>query len=174
MAFREGRGSAVQRDRKTQQIIDALEGEAGLHGFELVDVELAGSARRPLLRIWLDKEGLTLDDIAAASGWINACLEAADPIRGSYTLEVSSPGVDRRLRTQAHFERFVGQTVIITSLPVNGRSKWTGTLVGVVGSDEDSKIILKLESTKATTESTVELAFAQIRKAQLKGQVKAK
>ena len=86
----------------------SLENAAREQGFELVDLEFASAGRHTILRIYLDRPaGLTLDDLAAANVWISALLEELDPLPGSYTLEVSSPGVDRPLRTLEHFQRAV-------------------------------------------------------------------
>jgi len=74
--------------------------------------------------------GVTVDDCEHASRRVSAVLDAADPIPGEYTLEVSSPGFDRPLRTQAHFQRFVGSRVHVESVePRDGRRRWTGRLV---------------------------------------------
>jgi ribosome maturation factor RimP len=168
----------MAKSRQAQRIIEALEGEALAKGFELVDVEIAGAVRKPLLRIWLDTDQLTLDDIAAANSWIAAKLDELDPVKGSYTLEVSSPGIDRPLRTLEHFERFVGQKAVIVSEAINGRSRWTGLLSGVIkGEDGDSKIVLELDSKSSASGAsapggrTATIAFAQIKKANLKGEL---
>ncbi len=81
-------------------------------GVELVDVELAGSRNRRTLRIFIDKpEGVTLDDCQNISVQVGALLDVDDPIDGSYTLEVSSPGLDRLLRTSRDFRRALGRLV---------------------------------------------------------------
>ncbi|MDR1358002.1 MAG: hypothetical protein LBJ48_01405, partial [Coriobacteriales bacterium] len=95
--------------------MEALEAAASSQGFELVDLEQAGSGRNALLRVYIDKpEGLCLDDVASANAWVAEVVEALDPYKGSYTLEVSSPGIDRPLRTLAHFEQAIGQEATIT------------------------------------------------------------
>ena len=86
-------------------------------GFELVDVEIAREGRGGVLRIFIDRRvqdaaaGVTVDDCARVSHAVSEVLEMHDPIKGHYTLEVSSPGFDRILRTRAHFERFVGARI---------------------------------------------------------------
>jgi len=146
-------------------MIDALEPAAIEHGFELVDVELAGATRAPVLRVFLDKAGgLTLDDIAEANRWVDAVVDRIDPFKGSYVLEVSSPGIDRPLRTLEHFIRFVGETAHIVATPNEGngnRSKWTGKLAGV----EDDVVLIEVEG------KNVRISFADIKKAHLKGTV---
>ena len=90
-----------------------------------------------LLRLYIDRlgggaEGVTVEDCEAVSRRVSATLDVADPIAGEYTLEVSSPGLDRPLRTLAHFERFAGSRVKVESLvPRAGRRRWTGKLVAV-------------------------------------------
>jgi ribosome maturation factor RimP len=95
-------------------------------GLELFDVEL----RSGILRISVDKDtGLDLDAISEASEVISDALDNEDPIPGKYTLEVSSPGLERPLRTPAHFCRFVGTTVSVRTQPeVEGERRIQGTL----------------------------------------------
>ena len=98
---------------------------------EIYDVEQAG----PTLRILLDRaEGLDLELIAEATRRISRLLDESDPVSGSYTLEVSSPGLERRLRTVGHFERAVGRVVNVkTRRDVDGERRFTGTLAAVDG-----------------------------------------
>src|SRR4051794_3639747 len=87
-------------------------------GLELFDVELAG----PVLHIAVDRDGgVDLDTISEATTVISHALDDDDPIPGRYTLEVSSPGLERPLRTPAHFLRFIGTTVSVkTTAEVDG------------------------------------------------------
>ena len=79
-------------------------------GYELVGVEMTGGGGT--LRVYIDREeGISVDDCARASREVSAVLDVEDPIRGTYTLEVSSPGVDRPLFSEADFKRFVGSQV---------------------------------------------------------------
>ena len=86
-------------------------------GFELVDVEFAREGRGGVLRIFIDCRAgnpgasVTVDDCAQVSHAVSQVLEIQDPIKGHYTLEVSSPGFDRILRTRAHFDRFLGERI---------------------------------------------------------------
>ncbi len=111
---------------------------AALH-FELVDVEFARAGRGGVLRVFIDRaagEGgsVTVDDCARVSDAVSAVLDRTDPIPGQYTLEVSSPGLDRVLRTPAHFERFVGERVFVElKLPLDGRRRFVGVLRAVGG-----------------------------------------
>ena len=103
------------RSKKEVQLLEALEVAAAAQGFDLVDLEFAGSGKSTVLRVYINKdEGLTIDGIAGANAWISEVVERLDPYKGSYTLEVSSPGIDRPLRTWKHFERAVGEEAVIT------------------------------------------------------------
>jgi ribosome maturation factor RimP len=102
-------------------------------GYELVDIEFAREGRGGVLRIFIDRPNsdgaVTVDDCARASGVVSEVMETNDPIKGHYTLEVSSPGFDRILRTRAHFERFVGEKVFAElKLPLDGRRRFAGVL----------------------------------------------
>jgi ribosome maturation factor RimP len=104
--------------------------------FELVDIEFAREGRGGILRIFIDRAAaggaVTVDDCAQVSGLVSELLESNDPIKGHYTLEVSSPGFDRILRTRAHFERFVGEQVFAElKLPLDGRRRFAGVLKSV-------------------------------------------
>jgi ribosome maturation factor RimP len=116
-------------------LIRLLEPPIEALGFELVDVEFAREGRGGVLRIFIDRRaedsaaGVTVDDCARVSHAVSEVLEINDPIKGHYTLEVSSPGFDRILRTRAHFERFVGERIIAElKLPMDGRRRFIGLL----------------------------------------------
>lgn len=102
-------------------------------GFELVDAELAGSRQHQTLRVYIDSpHGVTVDDCADVSRQLSAILDVEDPFPGSYTLEVSSPGLDRPLVEPEHFRRYRGETVKVRlSAPVDGRKNFTGRLAEV-------------------------------------------
>src|SRR3990172_2011345 len=102
-------------------------------GLELVHLE---SNHRPggvVLRVYIDKVGgVSVDDCARISRQISAQFDVDDPIPGSYTLEVSSPGLDRPLVSDADFERFAGQRVrLSTYAPIDGRRNFQGRLIGL-------------------------------------------
>jgi ribosome maturation factor RimP len=117
-----------------QSLIGLLEPAVAALGFELADLD-AHFGRRGLLRLYIDRPGgVTLDDCQRVSEQIGALLDVEDPLPGSYVLEVSSPGLDRRLRTLEHFERFKGdQARIELRDALEGRRRFTGRLVGVEG-----------------------------------------
>jgi ribosome maturation factor RimP len=100
-------------------------------GFELVDAELVGGRQHQTLRVYIDgPQGVTIDDCAEVSRQLSAILEVEDPFPGSYTLEVSSPGLDRPLVTPADFRRFRGATVKVRLFSaLDGRRNFTGRLL---------------------------------------------
>ncbi len=100
-------------------------------GLELVDLEL----RPGLVRVVVDREGgVDLDSLAEANRVVSRALDELDPMPGRYTLEVSSPGVERRLSTPAQFARAVGEVVSVRTLPETGEvRRLQGRLVSVEG-----------------------------------------
>jgi ribosome maturation factor RimP len=106
---------------------------ASSEGLEVVDLDLVGGATGRLLRIYLDKPtGVTHADCETVSQQVGVILDVEDVIPGGrYTLEVSSPGVERRLSRPQDFARFQGQKVkIALREPLAGRRHWEGTLAG--------------------------------------------
>jgi len=103
-------------------LIRLLEAPLAALGYELVDLDLR-MGRNGLLRLYIDREGgVTLDDCEHVSRQISAFLDVEDPMPGRYVLEVSSPGIERRLRTVEHFRRFVNEEVKIQlARPQDGR-----------------------------------------------------
>ena len=95
-------------------------------GLELFDVELKGG----ILRVSVDRDGgVDLEAISRASQRVSDLLDEADPIKERYTLEVSSPGLERTLRTPAHFRRYVGTKVSVKTRPdVEGERRFEGVL----------------------------------------------
>ena len=121
---------------------------AGL-GYQLCELEFLPRSGGGMLRIYIDSSrdspepGISLDDCERVSRAVSETLDAADPIPSHYTLEVSSPGLDRLLRTREHFERFAGERVRLEMMqPVEGRKRFSGRLLGVGASD----ITLELEN----------------------------
>src|SRR5882672_6549349 len=104
-------------------------------GYELVELEYAAGRSQAVVRIFIDtpagqeRQGITVEDCERVSREVAALLDVDDPIPTAYTLEVSSPGFDRVLRTAAHFERFVGERVFVElKAPRAGRKRYTGLL----------------------------------------------
>jgi ribosome maturation factor RimP len=106
-------------------------------GYDLWGMDHLTQGRHSVLKIYIDAEnGIEVDDCAKVSRQLSGVLEVEDPIRGNYTLEVSSPGLDRRLYTLAQFEAFKGATIKLTlSRPFNGKRRFTGLLCGVEGDE---------------------------------------
>ena len=113
---------------------------AASSGLEVVDVEFRGSGNARMLRVFLDKPGaasgdplagVTHGDCANFSREFGTILDVEDAMPGSYTLEVSSPGLDRKLTKAREFERFVGSRIKLTTRhPVNGNRYFEGRLEG--------------------------------------------
>lgn len=99
-------------------------------GYELFDLELKLGGRDGMLRVYIDKaEGIDIEDCEAISHQVSALLDVEDPLSGHYTLEVSSPGLDRTLTKPAHFERFMGEDVRVKlRFPLEGRRNFKGAL----------------------------------------------
>lgn len=131
-------------------------------GIRVVRVQLQGLKRKTLQVMIerLDEGGITVDDCALASHVISVLLEVDDPIRESYVLEVSSPGLDRPLITKSDFERFVGSMVKIElKMSYEGSRRFRGLLLGVEG----DCIKIELDSQK----EVAEFAFSDIQKAKI-------
>ena len=129
-------------------------------GMELVDVEFVGRGRNAVLRIFLDKPGgITLRDCEMVSGQVGAILDVEDFIPGSYTLEVSSPGLDRRLVKPADFERFAGREVrLVLKAPREGRRRFRGRLRGI----QEGRIQLEAENGQLTGFDPAEIQKANL------------
>jgi ribosome maturation factor RimP len=112
-------------------------------GYELTDVEMQLGGRNGFVRLFIDRpEGIGLDDCETVSRAVSALLDVEDPLPGHYNLEVSSPGLDRKLTKKEHFQRFAGQTVKVrTRFPVAGRRGFRGTLV----SSDDENIVVEVD-----------------------------
>ena len=99
-------------------------------GYELSDLELKIGGRDGIVRVYIDKpDGVDLSDCEIVSRQLSAVLDVEDPLPGHYTLEVSSPGLDRRLTKPEHFQRFIGKAIRVKlRFPVDGRRNFRGTL----------------------------------------------
>jgi ribosome maturation factor RimP len=105
-------------------------------GYGLVRVQLSGAARLTLqiMAERTDGENMTVDDCADISRAVSALLDVEDPIDAAYSLEVSSPGIDRPLVKAADYERWAGfEARIETAQPVDGRKRFRGRLIGLAG-----------------------------------------
>ncbi|MFR1518773.1 MAG: ribosome maturation factor RimP [Clostridia bacterium] len=101
-------------------------------GIELIEVEYVKEGADWYLRLYIDKQGgVTLDDCQLVSEALNDRLDEADPIKGKYIFEVSSPGIDRPLKTDGDFERYRGEDVEVhLYAPVENSKIFTGKLIG--------------------------------------------
>jgi ribosome maturation factor RimP len=144
-----------------ERLIALIEPVLARLGYELVELEYAAGRSQAVVRIFIDTAaGVTVDDCERVSREVAALLDVDDPIPTAYSLEVSSPGFDRVLRTPAHFERFVGSRVFIElKAPRAGRKRYTGMLQAV------SATAIELEVDK----QKVEVSFDEIAKARLAG-----
>ncbi|MBI5461932.1 MAG: ribosome maturation factor RimP [Gammaproteobacteria bacterium] len=130
----------------TFNLQDLLEPAITALGCELVGIEYRPSGKHSLLRVYIDKpEGVTVDDCSAVSHQVSGLLDVEDPVPGHYTLEVSSPGLDRPLFQARDFERFAGHEVKVRMrFPVEGQRNFRGLLQGmqehqVVIQEQDGK-----------------------------------
>lgn len=146
---------------KEQSLLQALEPQAKEAGIEIVTVEVTGSKKAPTIRVYIDTEqGVGFDELSSAQAWINETMERIDPFPGAYMLEVSSPGIDRPLRTPQHFMRFAGQEAVVkTTQAIEGRSRFSAIIV----SANENTLVLE------DAGSTIEIPFDCIKKAHLKG-----
>jgi ribosome maturation factor RimP len=134
-------------------------------GLELVEVELRGGGKARMLRLFIDKPGgVTHEDCAFVSRELGTILDVEDAVPGgSYTLEVSSPGLDRKLLKPADYERFAGSRVrILTRADVDGSRHFDGRLQGL----RDGRVAVEVSSKKVPVH-TVEIDLRNIEKANL-------
>ena len=145
-----------------ERITAVAERAARREGLEVWDVEVAGAGRGRIVRIYIDKpEGVTLDDCELISQQVGTVLDVEDVIPGQhYNLEVSSPGVERRLLKPEHFARFAGQKIrLALREPIENRRRWEGIVRGV----EDGVIVVETDGG-----AMLRLGMQQIDKASLK------
>ncbi len=135
---------------------DAIEG----YGYELVHLELVGREKSRVLRLYIDAPGgITLDDCVYVSQQVSRLLDVEDPFTSRYTLEVSSPGIERPLAKPEHFAEAVGQWVEVSTLTkIEGRKNFLGRLLKV---EDDSFVV-------DTTDATYTINMSNVRRARLK------
>jgi ribosome maturation factor RimP len=150
--------------KKEQQLLSAIEPLAEKNGIEIVTIETVGAKKSPIIRVYIDApDGVSFNELSSAQSWIGDLLDRLDPFPGAYTLEVSSPGIDRPLRTQAHFEAAIGEQVKIkTSAAIDGSRNFKGELASV---DADG-INITLEDGRA-----VRIAYADMARANVIGKI---
>ena len=115
-----------------EELMKLLEPAVEQLGYELSDIEVKLGGRDGIVRLFIDKaDGVGLEDCEAVSRQVSALLDVEDPLPGHYVLEVSSPGLDRRLTKVAHFQRFMGEDIRVTlRVPIEGRRNFRGALRG--------------------------------------------
>jgi ribosome maturation factor RimP len=137
--------------------------------FEFVGLEYLPKGHGSLLRIYIDRpDGINVDDCADVSRQISAVLDVEDPIQSEYTLEVSSPGIERPLFTQQHYQKFIGQEVKLTlfrPLELSNRKKFNG-IIKQVESSKSGEALIVLEMDK----ELYQLSLQNIKKANLVAQ----
>ncbi len=159
-----------------ERVRQIAERVASSSGVELVDVELRGGGKSRMLRITIDKPaGVSHEDCANLSREVGTILDVEDAVPGSYLLEVSSPGLDRKLSRPAEFERFVGSLVNLTLRePINGDRHFEGRLasayngrISVILEHRQPKSKGKRQQQAAGEAPRVEIELANVEKANL-------
>lgn len=142
-----------------------LELEERLQGsdFEIVTLSVVGPKNAPVLRIYIDVEGgVSFEELSRAQAEITPIIEDIDPFVGAYTLEVSSPGIDRPLRKLNDFDRFAGSKAHLRiQHPISNRRNFNGMLKGTNGED----VLIEVEG------KTYEISFDNIKRANLIGEI---
>ena len=128
----------MDRDRIRQLVAEAVESQ----GYELVELELKGAGNSSILRIYIDKpEGISHQDCGLVSEQVGTVLDVEDVIPYKYTLEVSSPGLDRKLVKESDYTRFEGKLAKIqTRIPLQHQKVFKGRLKGL----RDGSVVLEL------------------------------
>ena len=143
---------------KEKSLLSALEPRAASEGVEIVTLEIVGSKKAPTIRVYIDAEGgISFDELARTQAWVGDVMDELDPFPGAYMLEVSSPGIDRPLRTPEHFARFAGETVTV---------KATGPIDGQLLGFEDGCVIVAADGA-----DTFRIPYDNIKKARVKGTI---
>ena len=146
-------------------------------GYEFVGLEYLSNPKNRLVRIYIDRsddgsvdssddssenrepDGISVDDCAKVSHEVSALLDVEDPISGEYSLEVSSPGIERPLFEPAHYRQFVGERATVHLFaPVENRRK----IKGVIVEADDARVVMEADGQR------LEVAYADIRRANLK------
>ena len=143
-----------------EAINEIIERVTAREGLELVHWETVGPRNHFVLRIFIDKPGgVTINDCERVSNQVGTLFDVEDLIPNQYTLEVSSPGIERGLYKPADYERFTGSRVKLrTAAPINGQRNFKGKLLGISGD------IVSLE---ADTAGRIDIPFEQIAKANI-------
>ena len=142
------------------KVIEEMRAIAAGEGFELLGVEVTGTGARTLVRLVIDgPNGVNLDQCAAISRQASAFLDVEDPLKHRYTLEVSSPGLDRKLYSEDDFDRYAGRRVTIRMAPTHRGSR---TVVGELLGLEENTVRVAAEGGEV-----LKLPFAEVFEARL-------
>ncbi|MBM7423490.1 MULTISPECIES: ribosome maturation factor RimP [Spongiibacter] len=146
---------SAQRDKLEEMLRPGIEAL----GFDLWGIEYQSHAKRSMLRIYIDAEaGISVDDCAKVSHQVSGVLDVEDPITGEYTLEVSSPGMDRPLYRLEQYAEYIGSDINIRlRIAFEGRRKFQGRLVAIEGDE----VVIQLDGHEYL------LPFEQIDRAQI-------
>ncbi|MDT8410377.1 MAG: ribosome maturation factor RimP [Wenzhouxiangellaceae bacterium] len=150
------------RDQLNQLLRPAIEAL----GYEFVGLEYLSNPKNRLVRIYIDREpdGVTLEDCAEVSNEVSAVLDVEDPISGNYSLEVSSPGVERPLFELQHYRQFVGEPATVhLYAPIGNRRKLKGVIVDVI----DDQVVIDVDG------EIFKVSVDEIRRANLKPDLQA-
>ncbi len=133
---------------RNDELAGVLEPAIERLGYELSDLEVKLGGRSGVVRVFIDHpDGIGLDDCEKVSLAVSALLDVEDPIPGNYDLEVSSPGLDRKLTKPEHFQRFTGEILKVSMrFPIEGRKRFRGTLV----SSDDENIVVDVDGESHT------------------------
>ncbi len=144
---------------RNDKLAEMLRPAAEALGYEFWGLEYVNQGKHSVLRVYIEHEnGITVDDCASVSHQISGILDVEDPISSQYSLEVSSPGLDRPLFTLAQFEQQTGNTISLRSqIAIDGRRKFKGKLISVTG----ERLTIQVDSL------VVEIDFRDIEKANL-------
>jgi ribosome maturation factor RimP len=156
------RMSESNRDAIAGRITEIVERVVHPEGIEVVEVQVLGGGKARLVRIYIDRlAGVTHADCELVSRQVGAVLDAEDVVPGGgYTLEVSSPGIERKLSKPGDFQRFLGKKAkVVLREPVENQRSWIGTLAALDGN------VVTLESSPG---KSVQFALDQVEKANLK------
>ena len=131
---------------KTQQLENLLEPVVSSMDYEFVGLEFISQGRHSILRIYIDSEnGVGVDDCANVSRQLSAVLDVEDPIASEYSLEISSPGLNRPLFKLSQYEQFIGEEVKFKTIRPqleNGQRKFKGTITGV----ENNNVVFDIDN----------------------------
>jgi ribosome maturation factor RimP len=178
-AFFRGAGAVAEEISVEERVLEIAERAARERGLEVVHVEMAGAGRSRALRVFIDKpEGVTHEDCSEVSHHVSTVLDVEDFIHEPYTLEVSSPGLERGLYKRADYERFAGSLAKLkTRDAIGGQRNFRGRIEGVEGDEvifddrTSGRVRIPVEGVvKANLEIDVEEEFrrAQQREKELK------